>query len=90
MAYQVQYGQGFHVQRTIRNKKKRNTKKWIIAAVVASGIISMCIPQIRRQILPGDGAITKQAAEELVAQIQRGESVVDAFTDFCEFIIQNG
>lgn len=90
MAYQVQYGQGFCVRRTMRNKKRGNTKKWIITAIVAVGIISMCIPQIRRQILPGDEAVTKHAADQLVAQIQRGESVVDAFTDFCEFIIQNG
>lgn len=45
---------------------------------------------LQRVLLPGEPSVTQQALEGMVADLQEGEPLGEAFTAFCQQIIDDG
>lgn len=89
MAYEMQYENNYVIQLHSVTKKKFNKKVLVFSSVAVILLGLLLIPQVREFLIPGNPAVTKQAADEMIRQIQNGEGVIDAFAQFCQEIIQN-
>lgn len=88
MAYRMQYDD-HQILHTSIKEKKQIKKPVYICIVVLILVALLLIPQVREAILPGDSAVTKLAAEEMIQNIIGGEGVVEAFAQFCSEIIHS-
>lgn len=84
MAYQVIYGASYRV-----NYKSSNKKTKIIkiagACIIITGLL--LIPAVRNFLVPGDTDVTKSAISNFSSNIKEGESVKEAFSSFCQEIV---
>ena len=89
MAYQMQYGDNQIKYSIPRTRKKIKIKTLCILVVVVIVIGLLFIPEARQLFIPGDAAVTKAAANEMITRIRDGEGVREAFAQFCLDVIQN-
>lgn len=89
MGYMIEYGCGTGVKLPVKKKKR-----WVIPIVLllaASLLGAVFVPEIRIAlrdiILPGDGAVTAEALQNLAEDLKDGEGVADAVTAFCQQIL---
>ena len=61
---------------------------WCVALIAAAYIITS--NGVLRYCIPGDPDVTVAAFSEMVAEIREGETVRDAFVDFCKQVIDSG
>lgn len=89
MGYVIDYGCGTGVKATI---KKKGRLMPVIAGVLCLALtILLLIPGVRTSlldiILPGDGAVTAKALQNLASNLQAGEGWTDSVTVFCHEIL---
>lgn len=93
MGYRVIYGKTRKVRRNTTSKvnSQKSLIIWSIALLAAAFIclIGWSDPGFRQYLLPGDPRITETALDQLVVDIQNGESFSDAITTFCREIIDS-
>ncbi len=93
MAYTINYDQGSRPKYNIPVKFKLNLKfiatVLCIAAILLVWIITPVRVAVLEFLLPGDGAITRQAAGNMLEDLKQGQPFKEAFTDFCIEIIKN-
>ena len=89
MAYQIHYD-------TIKIKhEKKAKKKYPLILACALGLIvglhlSGGAQRMQTALLPGDPDVTKSAIAELVEDLDEGDSFSEAFTVFCQKIVNAG
>lgn len=93
MGYQIFYEDDQFRKIPSETKQKRSA-----GAVVWWALTILCIlafvlhnnlQQLRQWILPGDPDVTQAAITAFAEDIRTGESIEDAFTDFCLRILEN-
>ena len=89
MAYQMQYVNVEIMRTDIIEKKKPRKKMILIISILALAVGIFCIPEVRQWLIPGNAEVTRQAADNMIRKIQSGGGVVDAFSQFCQQILQN-
>ena len=93
LAYKIEYdGQKFEQYKKTNVKTSRHNRTVLVFVFVIAMIICS-IKSIRTSvldyILPGDGPVTRQAANVLFQDLREGESFREAFADFCVEIFEN-
>lgn len=91
MSYRVDYNPEMNNRypSTMREKKKLPMKTILIvvaAVAISSGIFNS---EVLRFLIPGDVAVTTAAFSGMVDDISTGDSVRQAFLNFCKEIILN-
>lgn len=90
MAYRIDYstGQPKRQKLSALNKTAATKVSGIIAAfLLLAVLVSLGGEQIKDFLLPGDPEITETALQEMAVDIREGEGFRDAFTAFCQKII---
>lgn len=89
MGYVINYGCGTGVKTSA--KKKRRMLPVMAGMVCLILVILGAMPGVRMAlrdfILPGDGAETAKALQNLASDLRSGEELTDAVTAFCHHII---
>ena len=93
MAYYIQYDQGFNQKRS-ENLPRKYDRKFIIAVIVVASILLVwLITPVRLAILdyllPGNGEVTLHAAQEMIKDLKNGQSIKEAFSEFCIEILEH-
>lgn len=93
MAYVIQYDGQVDMRFNQYKKKSINPKRILLLSMVILIAFTWMITPARVAvldfILPGDGAVTRRAAEDMLRQIKEGQPFREAFSDFCIEIIDN-
>ena len=84
MAYRIEYKQGV-ARRTAIVHKTPKIGKIVIAVITALCLLFWCINI--DAFVPGNPAVTKVAASELLTDVRQGRQIVDALAAFCRKII---
>lgn len=91
MGYKIEYDRQNIIRMNVKPQKKLSGKRMkaiLIGTIVA---VSLAVLQANGGILellfPGEGIRARQAMEQMVEDIQEGESFKDAFAAFCIEII---
>lgn len=93
MGYRIEYGQMI-TKVKIKENVRKTSVEWLLK-VVATGCVLLFLAflwgkeNIRDYFIPGDPDITEQAAKCFLEDVRNGESIKDAFTNFCLEIIEN-
>ena len=92
MGYRISYEKG--AEKTyIRKREKRVSRSHVVPIVMTLFVIAalLCIKntEIRQMLLPGDGAVTEEAINNLIHSVQNGSALGDAITAFCQEILQS-
>lgn len=89
MAYQITYG-------PVKRKESRPGKvkgKLLAGLVIGAILIGLRVSGMgeaaARWVFPGDAEATENALHTMTQSIEAGESVADAFSCFCQEIIEN-
>ena len=91
MGYLMEYGCGTAVKKPAR-KKRRGILPIIAGITVLTSFFALhMFPEagisLRDYLLPGDGAVTAQALQNMASDLREGESLSDAVTAFCQQIL---
>ena len=91
MGYCIEYNPESNKRFPIRNTNK---KAWPFVVVTCLLVIALLVynvgqERIKTWLLPGDSQITEAALKNLVGELKDGEPISDAFTTFCQEIIDN-
>lgn len=90
MGYVIDYGCGTGVKVPVKKRKRRIlpvTVGIVCAALVVLGLLPGVRTSLRDFLLPGDGAVTAKALQNLASNLQEGEGWSDAVTAFCHEIL---
>lgn len=88
MAYEIQYSPETVTRyRNHAEKHKSRVGGWITVLLLAAAALSVRYNGIPDFLIPGDPAVTKQAARTFLELLQEGEPVMDAVTVFCNEIL---
>lgn len=95
MSYSIHYSPENNKKFPVRQKAYAvKQKAMITVAAVIFALFLLCFDGVRQSIknflLPGDPQITEAGIIGFVDDVRSGTGVADAFTTFCEYIIQNG
>ncbi|MBE6975951.1 MAG: hypothetical protein E7439_01985 [Ruminococcaceae bacterium] len=93
MSYRIEYG-------TSGDRRKPILRKKTVAAITAAALVFVLIAGaltvkivgltwVQEVLLPGDPAVTAAALENLAADLQSGEPLLEAITAFCREIIRH-
>ena len=93
MGYRIQYGKTVnkvHIKELVKKKKSPIR----IITVLTACFVSMFIflensNKILDAVIPGNKTVTKAAFSTFVDDLRGGETVTDAFADFCREIVEN-
>ena len=93
VGYCIEYEGAEHY--SFSSNRKNGLRRKICLAVVAIALaVSVIFPAAKEKLvsllIPGNDAVTIQAVEELVTDLQSGDSTKDALTAFCRTVIENG
>ena len=89
MAYQITYGP------VKQKKEKPRSYNWRVSVLVFAAVlvISTLVAVYREELifllLPGDPRVTAAALDNMAEQIGEGQRIADAFTCFCQEIIDH-
>lgn len=89
MAYQITYGPVKQKRAAAKNGRGKVLAAIFLAALILSFLVSGYREQIAAFLLPGDPDVTAAALQDMAVQIGAGENIGDAFTCFCQEIIEN-
>lgn len=91
MSYRVDYNPEMknRYPSKIKIRKKLPVRPILLAVVGVTVIWGICSSGILRFLIPGDEAVTTAAFSGMVDEIGAGESVRQAFINFCKEIIVN-
>jgi hypothetical protein len=87
MSYRIEYDfHGMH-RRTVT--KERPVRKLIVSACCLAAVVfaSCCVGVILQAAICGDIPLIRSAADQMVAEIQNGESIRDSVSAFCRDIL---
>ena len=92
MGYRITYESVGKRKRVLRPLQNRMIVGGLVLVLVfgAMSIKSNVLEFVKNYLLPGDPAVTAAALEEMAEDLWQGESIVSAFREFCEEIIENG
>lgn len=92
MGYRITYESVGKRKRVLRPPQNRMIVGGLVLVLVfgAMSIKSNGLEFVKNYLLPGDPAVTAAALEEMAEDLRQGESIVSAFREFCEEIIENG
>lgn len=89
MGYAIEYGCGTGVKTPY--KKKRRIMPVMVGVVCLALVMLWMMPGVRTAlrdfILPGDGAVTAKALQNLASNLQEGEGWTNSVTTFCHEIL---
>ena len=86
MAYKIEY-QMQTIKKSQIKKKKEISVVLIAVCLIAAVFVLRFGAALGEMLLMGEGAVAKDAVEQMVADIKAGESLTDAVTAFCMEII---
>lgn len=90
LGYRITYGENAE-KKELAGKKRKLPLRWIGAGLL---VIAMLIPSVRNgardALLPGNSEVTAAAVEALVEDLRSGDSVSEAVSAFCAYIIHDG
>ena len=87
LGYYIHYGDKSY-RTEIRNQDKRGGYGLLLCLIaVFIGFYLLAATGVK--VMPGDPAVTKMAAENLISEIREGETAAEAFRGFCLEIICN-
>jgi len=93
MAYIIEYEGQVCERFAPKEERAFQPKRLIILSFLIILIIVWAVTPVRVAvldfILPGDGAVTRQAAGEMFRQMKEGQPFREAFSDFCIEIFEN-
>lgn len=92
MSYEINYGNSNN-KKYISNQRTPKTKP-ILIFFLASVLALLCLikpvrSSIEAFLIPGDDIITKNAAQNMLNELQDGRPFKDAFASFCIEIINH-
>ena len=92
MSYSVAYNPELRERYPEIESKQRKlpVKPIVLAAAVVVAFYIIAASGLLRYCIPGEPGVTAAAFSEMVTEIEEGESVRDAFIDFCKEIIYGG
>ncbi len=92
MSYDIRYDSVTTKKYPAKRRAHSNRKRilLIFGGVVAALTVAMHITAIRRLLLPGDPVVTERAIIKMVDELRAGEGVTEAFSTFCNEVIQGG
>ena len=88
MAYKIKYSEDS--ARRYSQKTKHNPFKyrnWVLLLTILAAAICLQLYGIPDFMIPGDPAVTRQAASAMMEDIQSGAALADAVTVFCKEIL---
>ena len=83
VGYSIQYGQTIAKKYCTKSTKK---KKYLIYIFISVALVVMLFC-FRESFYPGDREVTKAALGTMTENIKSGQSIADAFREFCGDII---
>ena len=88
MAYQIQYEPEKNRKYPVRLQRKKSVVVPILVAVV----LVMCFAICRKTgvLIPGDPQVTAEAFSQMVDMVREGERMEDAFSAFCDEVLEHG
>ena len=93
MGYQIIYevDQFRKIPTATERKRSGATVVWWALTIlcILAFVLHNNLHQLRQWILPGDPDVTQAAITAFAEDIRTGESIEDAFTDFCLVILEN-
>ena len=88
MAYYIAYSpEAAHRYPQKVRRRTQNKAAWIAIAMVFAAMLWMRVNGIPDWLIPGDPAVTKEAASLFVEEIQDGEGMNGAVTTFCRTVL---
>ena len=93
MSYKIEYeGRTFNEYKQFKAKRIDRKSIAILMSLLIVLFISVVAPvrsAVLDYILPGDGPVTRKAANTLFQNLKNGEDFKEAFSDFCIEIFEN-
>ena len=91
MSYRVDYNPEMknRYPTYIKVRRKLPVRPLFLAVAAITACYCICRSGLLRHIIPGDPAVTTAAFSGMMDDISAGESVRQAFLDFCKEIIVN-
>ena len=92
MGYRISYENGCE-KKTIANSDKGMLRKHLALIIAALLIVVASLllrsTEVRRIILPGNGAVTEEAIKNFINSLEDGLHLGDAIAAFCQEIVQS-
>lgn len=93
MAYRIEYGSPVPPQYIKRTNPLRLQIMTAVFLLTFSLLVRQFFPagtqKLRQLLLPGTPSVTQAALDTLMGDLRNGESLTDAFTTFCVYIIDH-
>ena len=93
MAYRIEYGSAVPPQYVKKTKTLRLQIMTAVCLLTFSILVRQYFPtgtqKLRQLLLPGKLTVTQEALDGLMGDLRNGEPLTDAFTAFCEYIIDH-
>ena len=93
MGYRVYYSPEDN-KKYPKTNKHGNDRYLGYFAVVIAAVITLTVPRLRsnlrKWLIPGDEAVTREVFSQMVEDVRDGESVGEAVITFCQEILDNG
>lgn len=92
MGYCISYEEGGNKKRLCGDKRKIYTTTIASMLLLLTIFTLICFfkdKDVRKALLPGDGAVTEAAINNFAESVQNGVGVGDAVAAFCREIIEN-
>lgn len=93
MAYIINYECTSVTKERNKSERKISNKAFLVATLISLIVLVWVITPVRVAVLdrflPGKGEVTRKAVDQFVSDVKNGDSVKEAFTDFCFEIINN-
>lgn len=93
MPYRIEYGSAIPPQYIKKKKPLRLQIMTAIFLLTFSLLVRQFFPagtqKLRQILLPGTPSVTQEALDMLMGDLRDGESLGDAFTAFCVYIVDH-
>lgn len=89
MAYKISYGPEIRFQKS-GPRKKHKLLMWLLVVILLLAFYASGLNEtVAYWLLPGDPEVTSDALQTMVQRIETGENVSEAFSCFCQEIIDH-
>lgn len=88
MAYKIQYSpENKRRYPGVKRKSSVRIGKWLFALCVLTAVLLVRQYGVPDFLIPGDPAVTREAASLMMDSLQRGSSLNEAVTVFCKEVL---